>query len=159
MAAFCGFLGNSAPAIALIRGSIQVVGLPGFHELHRRALRRDVALGRAEKFVTDHKLLNRGGTQERRKVVRVEVPLVVNAAVGGLLVETHGIRESSLEQIVVANVNAAHDVAQKLLLFPAELIDRSEMGLAQDQRFEWPSSPERYDDGNGTMLSNHANNQ
>src|SRR5260370_34763213 len=119
----------------------------------RSALRRNVALGSAEKFVTDHKLLNRGGTQEGRKVVRVEVPLVVGAAIGGLLVETHGVRESSLEQIIVANGDAAHDVAEEIPLVRAELIEGSEMALAQHERFEWPNSPERHDDGKGGRLA------
>jgi len=52
-------------------------------------------------------------------------------------VESHGIGERSLKQIVVTNGDAAHDVAQEVPLFPAELIDRSEMALAQHERFEW----------------------
>src|SRR5713226_4306973 len=114
MAVFRGIREIRDLAAALISGAIQVVRLPCFHELHCRTLRRDVALGRAEKFVANHEFLNRSGAQERRKVVRVEVPLFVGAAVGGLLVKSHGIRESRLKQIVVTNGDAPQDVAQEI---------------------------------------------
>jgi len=48
-------------------------------ETIRGVLRRNVALGSAEKFVTDHEFLNRSRAQERRKVVRMQVPLFVGA--------------------------------------------------------------------------------
>src|SRR5229473_2142507 len=86
----------------------------------------------------------------------MEVPLIIGAAIGGLLVETHGVRESSLEQIIVANGDAAHDVAEEIPLVRAELIEGSEMALAQDQRFEWPNSPEGHDDCKGVVLTDNA---
>src|SRR5260370_33700866 len=133
--------------------SVKIMNFTCLDKPVRSALRRNVALGSAEKFVNDHKLLNRGGTQEGRKIVRMEVPLVVGAAIGGLLVETHGVRESSLEQIIVANGDAAQDVAEEIPLARAELIDGSEMALAQDQRFVWPNSPEGHDDGKCVVLA------
>src|SRR5260370_28403076 len=139
--------------------AVKIMNFACLYKSVRSALRGNVALGSAEKFVNDHKLLNRGGTQEGRKVVRVEVPLVVGAAIGGLLVETHGVRESSLEQIIVANGDAAHDVAEEIPLVRAELIDGSEMALAQDQRFEGPNSPEGHDHDNGLVLADDTHIQ
>src|SRR5260370_1198105 len=65
----------------------------------------------------------------------MQVPFIVGAAVGGLLVESHGIGESGLKQIVVTNSDAAQDVAEEIALFRAELIHRSDVALAQDARF------------------------
>ena len=140
----------------MIRVSIQIVCLTGLDEVHRGALWRDVALGGAEKFVANHEFLNRCGAQERRKVVRVQVPFFIGAAVSGFLVESHRIRESSLKQIVVTNGDATHDVAQEIPLFPAELIDRSEMALAQHQRFERPNGPKRHDHSKSVVLADNA---
>src|SRR5216683_2226364 len=84
----------------------------------------------------------------------MQVPLIVSAAVGGLLVESHGIGESGLKQIVVTNGDAAQDVAEEIVLLRAELIDRSDVALAQDERFERPYGPERHDDGKSIVLAN-----
>src|SRR5258708_19720650 len=92
-------------------------------EAIRGLLRRNVALGRAEKFVTDHEFLNRSRAQERRKVVRMQVPLFITSPVGRLLVESHGIGERGLKQVVVTNADAPHDVAQAVSLFPPTLSD------------------------------------
>src|SRR5258708_24026695 len=98
-------------------------------EAIRGVLRRNVALGRAEKFVTDHEFLNRSRAQERRKVVRMQVPLFITSPVGRLLVESYGIGERGLKQFVVTNGDAALVVSQEAWLFPAELVDASEMAL------------------------------
>src|SRR5258708_12499667 len=84
----------------------------------------------------------------------MQVPFIVGAAVGGLLVESHGIGESGLKQIVVTNSDAAQDVAEEIALLRAELIDRTEVALAQDEPFEWPNGPERHDDGKSIVLAN-----
>src|SRR5713226_10387726 len=134
-------------------GPIKIVNVARFAKAIRGVLRRNIPLRSAKQFVTYHEFLNCGGAQKRRKVVRVQMPLVVRLAVGGLLVESHGVWESCLEQIVVTNGDAAHDVAQEVPLFPAELIDRSEMALAQHQRFEWPNGPEGHDHGKCFVLA------
>src|SRR5260370_41110522 len=84
----------------------------------------------------------------------MQVPLIVSAAVGGLLVESHGIGKSGLKQIVVTNGDAAQDVSEKIALLRAELIDRSDVALAQDERFERPNGPERHDNGKSIVLAN-----
>src|SRR5712691_7968964 len=82
-------------------GSIKIVNLARFDNPVRGALRRNVALRRAEKFVADHEFLNRRGAQQRREIMGVEVALFVSAAVGRFLVKSHGIGEGGLEQIVI----------------------------------------------------------
>src|SRR5258708_38933153 len=109
-------------------GRVKIMSSARLEEAIRGVLRRNVALGRAEKFVTDHEFLNRSRAQERRKVVRMQVPLFIASPVGRLLVESHGIGERGLKQVVVTNGDAAHDAAQEASLFPAELVDRSDMG-------------------------------
>ena len=88
--------------------------------------------------------------------MRVQVPFFVAAPVRGLLVESHGIRERRLKQIVIANSDAPQDVAEEFALFGAQLIDRSEMAFAQHQRFEWPNRPERHDRRKSVVLANDA---
>src|SRR5258706_390890 len=134
-------------------GTIKIVKVARFAKAIRRALRRNVALGGAEQFVTYHEFLNRGAAEQRRKVVRVQMPFFVGAAVGGLLVESHRVWERRLEQIVITNRDAPQDVAEEIALFPAKLIDRSNMALAQHQRLEWPNRPERNDHGKSNVLA------
>src|SRR6266403_589936 len=122
-------------------GTIKIVKVARFAKAIRRALRRNVALG---------------GAEQVRQVVRVQMPFFVGAAVRGLLVESHRVRERRLEQIVVANGDAAQDVAEEIALFPAKLIDRSNMALAQHQRFEWPNRPERHNYSKSIVLADDA---
>src|SRR5713101_5963503 len=88
----------------------------------RRAFRRNVALR-----IAQHEFLHRGGTQQRRKVVRVKMPFRMCLAIGWTLVKTHGIRERRLEKIVIANSYAPQDVREKLRFFTRKFGKRSEM--------------------------------
>src|SRR6266700_7332320 len=126
---------------------VQVMNLGAVAEAICGGFRREVSLRTAQEFVSDHEFLNGCGTQQRGKIVCMQVPLFVDAAIGGLLVETHGIRKSSLKQIVVTNRDAFHDVAEQVALFAAELIDGSDMALAQHQRLERPYGPEGHEHG------------
>src|SRR5260370_17373397 len=99
-------LGNWAVGRARTRARVHVVRLCCFDEVKCSTLRRKVPLRGAEKFVTHHEFLNRGGAQERRKVVRMQVPLLVGSAVIRLLVESHRIGATRLQQIVVPTVTS-----------------------------------------------------
>jgi hypothetical protein len=76
----------------------------------------EVALGGSKKFVADHELANRGGAQERREIMRVKMPGFMSLAVGGLVVETHGIGKSGFKKIVIANGDATKYLAEEVAL-------------------------------------------
>ena len=56
-----------------------------------------VALRFGEHFIADHEFLHGCGAQERGIEMRVQVPLGVVRAVGGPLVEAHGVGERNAE--------------------------------------------------------------
>src|SRR5260370_34861441 len=115
---------------------VEIMNLARIAEAICRRFRRQVSLRAAQKLVADHEFLNFGGAQERRKVVRVQVPLFVIAPIGGLLVESHGIRESGLKQIVITNGDAAQDIGEEIELFAGERSDGSDGAFAYQGRFE-----------------------
>ena len=100
-------------------GAIQVVDFSCFKETSGGRFGSKVALRGGEKFVTYHELTNRGGTEERREIVRVKMPRFVRLAVGWPLVEAHRIGESRFEQIVVPDSDATQDVAEEIAFFCA----------------------------------------
>lgn len=116
----------------------------------------EVALWGGEEFVADHKLANGGGPQKRREIMRVKMPGFVRLAVGWPLMKTHGIGKGGFEQIVVTNGDAAKDVAEKVALVRAELIERRDVTLTQDERFERPDGPEGHHYSERIVLANDA---
>jgi hypothetical protein len=102
----------------------------------------DVALGSGEHFVTDQKLADGRGAEERWEEMGVEVEGVVRSAVGGALVEAHGVGEGNLEETVVTGGEAAKDVGQGVALGGCELVDGGDVAIGKDERFEWPNGPE-----------------
>src|SRR5579863_1511104 len=94
------------------------------------ALRSYIPLGIVQQLVTDHKFLHGGGTQERGEIVGVKMEAGVVALVGGTLVKAHGIGEGGLEEIVVADGDAAQDVGKGVGLGGGEFVERGEMALA-----------------------------
>src|SRR5215472_5269973 len=109
---------------------IQVMGFADFAESDGGRFGSQVALRGGQEFVADHELANGGGAQERRKIVRVQVPGLVELAVGWALMETHGIGKSRFKQIVVTNGDAAKDVAEKIAFVRVQLVDRRNMAFA-----------------------------
>src|SRR5215472_2101878 len=99
------------------------MGFAGFAKAGGSGLGSDVALRRSEKFVADHELANGGGPQERREIVRVQVPGFVKLAVRRPLVESHRIRECCFEQIVVTNGDAAEDITEEFALVRVQLVN------------------------------------
>ena len=83
-----------------------------------------------EEFVANHEFANGGGTQQRGKIVRVEMPGFVRLAVSWPLMKTHGIGKSSFKKIVVANGDAAKDVAEKIAFVRVQLVDRRNITFA-----------------------------
>ena len=98
------------------------MGFAGGEEARGGGLRSEVALRRGEEFVADHELSNCGGTEQRREIMSVQMPRLVWLAVGRPLMKTHGVRESRFEEIVVADGNAAKNVAEKISLAGVELV-------------------------------------
>src|SRR2546421_3481093 len=96
---------------------IQVMGFAHFAEAGGGRFGREVAVRRGEELVADHKFANSGRAQQRREVMRVQVPAFMGLTVGRPLMKTHRIRKSGLEQIVVPNGGAPKDVAEKAALF------------------------------------------
>ena len=79
------------PQTAPLAGGQPGGGLMRSHlaQARRRGFRGDVALGRTQHLEPDHEFLDRRGTQERRVEVGVHLPLGMDRAIGGLLVEAH----------------------------------------------------------------------
>src|SRR5689334_21230807 len=76
--------------------------------------------------------------------------------VGRSLMKAHGVRKSGLEQIVVANSDAAKNVAEEIAFFPVELFEGCDVALAQYERLERPHRPERNDDCESIVLADDA---
>src|SRR5579864_1058476 len=87
----------------------------------------EVALRGGEELVADHEFSHRGGTQERREIMRVKMPGFVRLAVGWPLMEAHGIGKGGFEKIVVANSDATKDVAEEIALGLIQLVERSDV--------------------------------
>lgn len=87
-----------------------------FAEAGGGGLGAEVALRSGEEFVPDHEFANGGGTQERRKIMRVQMPGLVRLVIGWLLMEAHGIRKRGFKQIVVTNGDLAKDAAEEIAL-------------------------------------------
>src|SRR5690349_11399719 len=96
--------------------AVEVIGFAGFGKAGGGGLGGEVALRRSKELVADHEFANSGGAQQRRTIMRVQVPGFMRLPVGRPLMEAHGIRKSRFEEIVVANGDAAKDVAEKIAL-------------------------------------------
>ena len=68
---------------------------------------RQVALWHTQHFVTYHELAHRGGTQQGWVIMGMQMPLGISRPIRWRLVETHGIGEGDLEQVIVASGDAA----------------------------------------------------
>src|SRR2546423_11122019 len=104
---------------------------------------RNVSLRPAKHFVADHEFLHCSGAQQRRKIVRVEVPFRMRAVVGGSLMKAHRIWKECLKQIIVTRGDSAKNIRKKLGLLRRELVHRREMPLADHQSFKRPDGPKR----------------
>src|SRR5438105_1386379 len=63
--------------------------------------------------------------------------------VGGTLVETHRVRETDIEQTVVAGRGSFEDVAEGAALLRGQLFERRHMPSCDHHGFERPDGPER----------------
>ena len=116
----------------------------------------DVALGHAEHFKADHELADCCGAQQGRIEVGVEVPFWVGCAVGGRLVEAHGVREAGLEEVVEADGDAVEGFGECVSLFEGELGEGSGVALAEQQDLERPDGPEGYQGGEVIVFKDDA---
>lgn len=91
----------------------------GFEEAGGCGFSGQVTLRSGEEFVANHELSNGGRAQQRAEIMRVKMPFFVWLSVGWLLMESHRIRESGFEEIVVADGNAAESIAERIALLPA----------------------------------------
>src|SRR5580692_6227844 len=124
-------------------GLIEKMNVAQAPQMGRSALRGDIALGRSEHFVSHHEFLHGSRTQQRRKIVRVEMPLRMLLSVGRLLVEAHRVRKRRGEQIVVTYRQAAQYASQVIAFRFRELGHATDMAAAQNHRLERPYSPVR----------------
>ena len=74
----------------------------------------------------------------------VKMPFGMRVAVGGPLMETHGVRKRSSEKIVVARGESFEDVAECVALRGGEFIDGGDVSSCQDHGLERPNGPIRY---------------
>src|ERR1017187_6546596 len=100
----------------------------------------EVALGHSEHLEADHEFANLGGAQQRRVEVTVEVHVVVvwiaSAAVGGALVEAHGVGEADLKEIVVAGGDGFEDRRECSALCRCQVGEAAEVATGEDEGFE-----------------------
>src|SRR5579859_7099222 len=120
------------------------------------ALRSDVALRAREHFVPHHEFLHRGRSQQRRKIMCVEMKFRMTLAIRGRLMEPHRIGESRFEQIVVANGQPSKDVGEISRLRVVQSGQAGQMATAQDHRFEWPDRPVRYQRQKSFVLAHNS---
>src|ERR1700680_1301147 len=76
--------------------------------------------------------------------MRVQMPFRMLFAIGRTLVETHGVRERSIEDAIVATSHLAQNFGEGVTLFGIESSDIPEMALAGYKSFERPDRPERH---------------
>src|SRR5690348_3928156 len=127
-----------------------------FAETIGRVLRSNIALRHSEHFEADHKFLDGCGAQERREIVRVQMPFGMRRAVGGALVKTHRIGKGNLKQIVVANGDAAENVAKQRELSSGEGRNGVDVSAADDDRFKRPHRPIRNQDHKGIVVADDS---
>src|ERR1700730_12136575 len=93
------------------------LSLRKFTQARRGGFCGNVPLRHPKHFKADHKLAYRSRAQQRGVIVGVEMPLRVRLPVRWLLVETHGVREGDIEEMVVPGGEPLHDVGQIISLF------------------------------------------
>ena len=77
--------------------------------------------------------------------MRVQVPLRIAPAIGGLLVETHRVRERDSEQMVVARGEALEHVGEGFLLCPVHLTHRGQVANWKHHGLKRPDRPKRHE--------------
>src|SRR5216684_7417715 len=113
-----------------------------FPEPLRGLFRQNIPLRHAKHLVSHHELAHRGRAEQRRKEVRMEMPLRMLFFVGRLLVEAYRVRETHSEQLVVAFREAVKNVRQTIALLRSRRIQAGQVPPRQDHRFERPHRPE-----------------
>jgi hypothetical protein len=101
----------------------------------------EVALGHAEHFEADHEFANLCGAEERRVKVGVEVHRIVRLTVCGALVESHGVGEADLEEVVVAGGDGLEDGGEGTTFGGGEVGEAAEMATGKDEGLERPGGP------------------
>src|SRR5712692_10420678 len=88
--------------------------------------------------------------------MRMKVPLFVRLAVCGALMESHGIRKGSLENIVAARSQALQDIGQSVASGFREFIHGTDVALADDKGFKGPDRPEWHEGSKLLVFTNDA---
>src|SRR5262245_60397148 len=76
----------------------------------------------------------------------VKMPFRMRRAIGGLLMEAHGVGKRDLKEIVVSHAQALQDVRQPIKLVERKVIHAAQMSCAEQHHFKWPDCPERNQD-------------
>jgi hypothetical protein len=90
---------------------------PHLPQLCRGELRGDIPLRHGEHLITHHELLYGRGAQQRRVEMKMEMPFRMVAAVGRLLVDTHGVGKTGKEKVIVAGADPFERIGQIEPLF------------------------------------------
>src|ERR1700694_3511950 len=116
--------------------------------------RSQVPLRRPQHLVSNHEFRDGCRAQQRRIIVRVNVPLRVGLAVGGTLMEPHAVWKRHLEQIVVTDAEPVKNLRQGIAFRLGKVVEGAHMANAQQHDLEGPYCPEGRQD-NKVAVSAH----
>ncbi len=91
----------------------RIMVLSSFPQPSGRAFRCDVALRSGEHLIADHELPDRSGAKQWRIEVSMQMPLVMGLSIGRTLMESHRVRERTLEKVVVANCDTVQNIGER----------------------------------------------